>query len=134
MDYLTDAHALLWHMFDPGRLGATAQALFHACDSGQAQVAVPALVVAEMLMVVERGRLPGVTMPQLLVGLAALRASDNYILLALDPDTVISSHAFAVIPDIFDRLITAEANHLGLPLINRDATIRDSGLVPVIWD
>jgi PIN domain nuclease of toxin-antitoxin system len=50
------------------------------------------------------------------------------------PETVIESHTFTAIPDIFDRLVVAEARRLGLPLITRDATIKASGLVSVVWD
>src|SRR3712207_5907116 len=114
MDYVTDTHAILWHLFAPNRLGASARAAFHDCDSGASHIYLPALVVAEMIMVVERSRLPGVTMPQLLMQLNAVQASTNYTMLPLLPQTVIASHTLVTIPDIFDRLIVAEAQRLGM--------------------
>jgi len=35
--------------------------------------------------------------------------------------------------DPFDALICAAARHLDLPLLSRDAAVRRSGLVEVIW-
>jgi PIN domain nuclease of toxin-antitoxin system len=47
---------------------------------------------------------------------------------------VIASHTLTAISDIFDRLIVADTRRLGVPLLSRDTTIRDSGLVTTIWD
>ncbi len=63
-----------------------------------------------------------------------MKSQPNYELMPLDPELVISSHTLTAIPDIFDRLIVAEALRLNLPLITRDSVIRASGLVNVIWD
>ena len=134
MEYLTDAHALLWHLYGPQRLGAEARQAFADADAGQACIHVPAVVIAEALMVVQKGRLRGVTLAHLLPRLDAMATSDNYPLCSLLPHTVIVSHHYTVIPDIFDRLIVTEAISRGLPLLTRDAMIRASGLVAVIWD
>jgi PIN domain nuclease of toxin-antitoxin system len=53
---------------------------------------------------------------------------------AIVESTVIGSHTLTAIPDIFDRLIVAEARRLSLPLITRDTAISGSGLVSVVWD
>ena len=134
MDYVTDAHAILWHLFAPRRLGSAAQHAFQSTDAGASHILVPAVVVAEMIMVAERGRLPGVSVPQVLAELAVIRASTNYTLLALLPETVVASHTLTAIPDIFDRLIVAEARRLSVPIISRDGPMRASGLVSLIWD
>ncbi len=70
----------------------------------------------------------------LLPRLDAMATSDNDPLCPLLPHTVIASHHYTVIPDIFDRLIVAEAILRGLPLLTRDTVIRASGLVAVVWD
>lgn len=126
MDYITDAHALLWHLYWPQRLGEAAQRVFADVDAGQARIHVPAVVVAEAVMVVQKGRLPGASLEHLLPHLRAMAESDNYPLLPLLPETVIASHVYTTIPDIFDRLIVAEAIAHGLPLITRDPVIRQS--------
>jgi PIN domain nuclease of toxin-antitoxin system len=134
MDYLVDTHALLWHLFAPRRLGMAAQAALAAVDAGAARALILAVVVAEMSMVVERGQLPGVTVAQLLAQFSTIKAVVNYALLPLSPDTVIASHTLTAIPDIFDRLVVAEAAQLDLPLILRDPAIVASGYVRLVWD
>jgi len=134
VDHITDAHALLWHLYWPQRLGGAAQRVFADADAGQARIHVPAVVVAEAVMVAQKGRLPGASLEHLLPHLRAMAESDNYPLLPLLPETVIASHVYTTIPDIFDRLIVTEAIARGLPLITRDPVIRQSGLASTIWD
>lgn len=88
MNYLTDAHALLWHLYWSQRLGSAAQRVFLDADTGQVCIYVPAVVVAEAIMVVQKGRLPGASLDHLLPHLRAMAASDNYPLSPLFPETV----------------------------------------------
>ncbi|WP_044965335.1 type II toxin-antitoxin system VapC family toxin [Sorangium cellulosum] len=127
-EHVTDTHALVWSMYAPSRLGSA------ATDAGSARIYVPAVVIAETIMVVERGRLPGIALAHLLPRLEAMRTSDNYRLTSLLPEVVLASHTLSAIPDIFDRLIVAEAIHRGTPLISKDSVIRQSALVTTLWD
>lgn len=134
MNYVADTHALLWYFFAPGRLGAAAASALVAAHLGSVQISVPAIVLSEMIMAVEKNRLPGVTMPKLLAEFNRMQGSASYIFLPLTPALVIQSHKNTVIPDIFDRLIATEAQLQGCPLITRDPVIINSGLVTTIWD
>ena len=134
MEYVTDAHALLWHLYWSQRLGVAARRIFSEADSGQTCIRVPAVVVAEVLMVVQKGRLPGASLDHLIPELRAMAESDNYPLSPLLPETVIASHEYTLIPDIFDRLIVTEAILSDLPIVTRDPVIRESGLVTTLWD
>lgn len=132
-ELVTDTHALLWHLYRPANLGSKAREVFEEADAGRARIHIPALVVAEALMIAEKGRIPGVDLERLVPHLSAARLSDNYPLSDLRFDTVLASHELTAIPDIFDRLIVTEAMVRKLPLVSRDPVIRDSGLVAVIW-
>lgn len=134
VQYVTDTHALLWHLYMPSRLGAAAQAAFHAADQGDAIIHIPAVVLAEILMVIQRGRLAGITLAQLLPHVEAIQGSRNFLLSSLHPATILGSHVLTAIPDIFDRLIVAEAIERQTALLSRDGVIRASGLVPLVWD
>jgi PIN domain nuclease of toxin-antitoxin system len=134
MNYISDAHALLWHLYWPQRLGKAAQQVFSDVDAGQAVIVIPAVVVAEVIMVVQKGRLSGASLDHLIPYLHSMNESENYPLAPLLPKTVIASHEHTIIPDIFDRLIVTEAILRDLSIITRDQTIRESGLVSTIWD
>lgn len=133
-ELVADTHAFLWHLYLPARLGAAAREAFAETDAGRTRIYIPALVVAESLMVVQKGRLAGVQLETLVAHLSAALHSDNYVLPDLEAKMVLDSHPFVVIPDIFDRLIVVEAVARGLPLLTRDPVIRGSGLVPTVWN
>lgn len=134
MEYVADTHPLLWNLFIPKRLGRAAFAVFREVDRGNAKLYVPTIVVSEMLMVVEKSRIPNVTMQDLLDEISLMELSQYHQLLPLLPETAVASRTLTAIPDIFDRLIAAEALRLGLPLITHDSVITNSGSVSVVWD
>lgn len=134
-ELVSDAHAFLWHLYRPVRLRPAARQAFEAADAGEALIHLPAVAVAEALMVAQKRRIPGLTLERLLPHLEAIHQNDSFFQLAdLQASVVLESHKLIAIPDIFDRLIVAEAIHRELPLITRDATIRESGLVEIVWD
>ena len=132
--HVVDTHALLWYLYSPNRLGAAALAALDAANGGSAAVLVPVLVLAEAVMVVQKGRLAGVDAARGMLGLHAVVASQGFIVAELDAVTVLDSARLTAIPDIFDRLIVAEAAERGIPLITKDAVIVASGTVATIWD
>lgn len=133
-ELVTDTHGFLWHLYAASKLGTKAKEAFAAADAGKLRIFIPALVVAEALMVSEKRRIDGLDTEGLLPQLRAARFSDNYVLSDLRASTVLASHQLTAIPDIFDRLIVAEALERGLALLSRDSVIRESGLVQTIWD
>jgi len=42
--------------------------------------------------------------------------------------------AVTAVSEMHDRIIVAAAHTFGVPLITRDATIRQAGIVECIWD
>ncbi|MGH9766999.1 MAG: type II toxin-antitoxin system VapC family toxin [Blastocatellia bacterium] len=133
-EYVVDTQAMIWFLFASNRLKQTARVALRDAVVGKARIYLPAVVIAEMIMIVEKRRIPGAAMAQLINHLHWMKSQPNYELLPLDPELVISSRTLTTVPDIFDRLIVAEALRLGLPLITSDSVIRSSGLVNVIWD
>jgi len=99
-----DAHALVWHLSKPARLGRAAARLLRDADRGRTAVLIPAIVAVELTLLRQAGRnTTGV--PQL----ESLR-------------------------DPFDRMVVAAARAAGAPLVTGDATIHASALVDVVWD
>lgn len=133
-EMVADTHSFLWHLYLPSRLGSAARESFAETDRGNCRIYIPALVAAEAIMVVQKNRLPGVDVEELIAHLGVALHSENYVLSDLRAKMVLDSHPFSVIPDIFDLLVVVEAVARGLPLSFRDSVIRDSGLVPMIWD
>jgi len=121
-------------MYHHQSIGKAARAAFEGCTAGTAHIYIPAVVISEMIMVVERNRIPALTMAQCIADLEKLRLDPGYTLLSLEPERIIASHTLTAIPDIFDRLIVAEARHRNVPLITRDTLIVAAGVVETVWD
>lgn len=127
--YVTDTHALIWYLGGSPLLGDAARQAFDDAVSGESQVIVPAIVLAEMVMLVEKGRSDvGIS-----AVMSALRSASGFVLNSLAPDVALSIRSFSALPDIHDRLIVGEALANSAVLITRDQAIAASGLVPIAW-
>ena len=129
--YVTDTHALLLYLFTPEKLESTALSIFDGIGSDDPLV-VPAVVVAEMAMVVERRRI-GATVNELIEVIKSLRREGVCVFPPLTADDILASSSIVGIPDIFDRLIVYEAQKRDAVLITKDEAIISSALVSTTW-
>ncbi len=130
--YVADAHTLLWRISDDKRLSKTAGAALDRVDNGEATLVIPAVALAEVFMTLEKGRIVWVKQTRNEV-VEGWQNANNIRLTALTAEIVIESLTLIMIPEIFDRLIAAEAKMLNAPLITKDPEIIASGLVTVVW-
>lgn len=115
---LLDTHAFLWFLFDDPRLSATAA---QAIEDSGTRNAISIASLWEITIKAQLGRLSlGMSLPVFLdrfvegrdldvlgIDPANLRYYDNLPLLHRDP---------------FDRLLIAQAQNAGLPIVTRDPT------------
>ncbi len=127
--YVTDTHSLLWYLGGSPLLGNAARSAFDEAAAGSSEMSVPAIVLAELIMLVEKRR-SVIDMTRIV---AALRAAPGFRLTSLSPEAAIRIQSLTTLSDIHDRLIVAEALEAGATLITRDQAITASGLVPVVW-
>ena len=132
-EFVTDTHALCWHLLGDTRLSPMARRLFLGADTGEHRAFVPTITLIEIVYLAEKGRID----PALVD--SVLRLLDNvagsYIVAPLDLGTarVLRDVPRSLVADMPDRIIVATARQLELPLISRDAAIRRTGLVRAIW-
>lgn len=131
--FLADAHALYWHLLEAPNLSAGARGVLSEADRGDHRIVVPGIALVELVYLIERGRVAPEPLEVLMRRTA--RPASSYTLAALDEETVRALRRVprSAVPDMPDRIITATALQLGLPLITRDEAIRRSGIVPVVW-
>lgn len=128
-DYVTDTHSLLWYFTRPQRLGSAAKAAFGAVDAGSARLLVPVIVLAELVFVIEAGRVRA----DLETLWRQLLAIPNVEIIELSAARVYQLRELTAIAEMHDRLIVAEAVARNATIITRDQAIAASGLVSTLW-
>ncbi len=128
---VTDTHPLLFHAAGKGVLGPKARAQFAGAEAGKTLVYVPAAVIWEVALLARAVRLnlrrPVRAFFDDLFSNPAYQPHDLTAAQICDADDLRFTR------DPFDGLIVAAARDLGLPLMTRDVTIRESGSVRTIW-
>jgi PIN domain nuclease of toxin-antitoxin system len=128
---VTDTHALLFHAAAAQALGRRAAAHFEACERQQALVYIPMAVIWEISLLARASRVNLRRPVREFFG--DLFSSPSYHSIELSADQVYVADELRFTRDPFDALIVAAARSLDLPLLTRDADIRASGTVRVVW-
>jgi PIN domain nuclease of toxin-antitoxin system len=129
---VADTHAVIWYVFGDKRLSTTARAFMDAAASNSQQIGLSAITFAEIVYLVEKGRVPADTLNQLLVLLDTPGSAFSEIPFNRRIAEALPRVDRLKVPDLPDRIITATALELGVPLISRDARIQVSGIA-TIW-
>lgn len=132
MAVVLDTHLAIRYLRPSKELSPAAlQAIRRAVSSGK-PIYVSAISLVETIFLVEKGRLPLEALKRLE---AALKDTASGLMVA-PVDTAVADSVSkvprTVVPDMPDRIITATAIHLGLPLITRDQRIQSAG-ISTIW-
>ena len=56
--YVTDTHALLWHLVGSDRLSARVRSIFRQADVNESHIIVPTIVLVEIVYLIEKARIP----------------------------------------------------------------------------
>jgi PIN domain nuclease of toxin-antitoxin system len=128
---VTDTHALVFHAAGGGKLGSRAAAIFARCERREAIIYVPAVVMWECSLLARVSRIH--VRRTLRAFFDDLFSNPAYQPLDVTPEQIFAADDMTFTRDPFDALICASAQTLGVPLITRDAQIRASGAVKVIW-
>ncbi|MCP4111566.1 MAG: type II toxin-antitoxin system VapC family toxin [Desulfobacteraceae bacterium] len=131
--YVTDTHAIIWHLQDHPNLSAGVRQIFSQADEGTATVLIPSIVLVEMVYLAEKTRIPEDLLDSTLDFIGA--DSMNYESAPLDFSVVSSLRLIprSTVPDMPDRIIAATALALDLPLLSRDSAIHNVSEIEVIW-
>jgi len=128
---VADTHALVFHASGSGRLGPKAARHFDACERGEAIVYVPATVMWEVSLLARAVRI-NLHRP-VRAFFDDLFSNSAFQPLETTAEHVLIADELRFTRDPFDALIVAAARDLKLPLLTRDAAIRESGTVSIIW-
>ncbi|MEK7874140.1 MAG: type II toxin-antitoxin system VapC family toxin [Chloroflexota bacterium] len=130
MPYVTDTHALVWHMTSDRRLSKNAREIFEKADRHEERIVIPCIVFFEILYLTEKKKL----IARFDEFVSLVRPSTNYVVESLSLPIVERCREIprAQVRDPWDRLIAATSLHLGLPLLTRDAKLAKTGM-KTVW-
>jgi PIN domain nuclease of toxin-antitoxin system len=128
---VTDTHPLIFHALGTRALGPKAARIFEQCERQEAVLYVPAAVIWECTLLARVSRINLRRTSREFF--ADLFSNPAYHPLDLTPDQVFVADELRFSRDPFDVLVCAAAQSLDLPLVTRDAAIRGSGAVKVMW-
>jgi PIN domain nuclease of toxin-antitoxin system len=128
---VTDTHALIFHAAGTGKLGPRAAAFFDRCERRAAILYVPTIVIWECSLLARVSRIN--LRRTVRAFFDDLFSNPAYQPIDITPQQIYLADELRFNRDPFDALICATARTIDLPLITRDADIRGSGVVKVIW-
>jgi PIN domain nuclease of toxin-antitoxin system len=129
---VADTHTALWYLLRNPRLSAVARTFMDNAASAGDDIVVSPISLAEIVYLVEKGRLPASAYDELRIAL-----TDPGFVLHEAPFTgelveVMRQVPRTDVPDMPDRIVAATALYFGVPVISRDGRIRASG-VQTVW-
>ena len=129
MNFVTDTHALLWWFADSPRISLKASEIFEKCEKGENVIFIPSIVIAEALSIFDKKRV-SFNFKNLF---KKIRASNNFVLIALDYPVLQKMIDLREIPELHDKIIVSTAKYLKLPIITKDKILQNLSSIKTIW-
>jgi len=129
---IADTHTAIWYLFSDPRLGKAASAFIDDTVAKGDHIGVSAISIAEMVYLIEKGRIPANALNDLHAATADPKAVLQHVMLDENIAMKMAEVPRQDLPDLPDRVIAATALFHGVPVLSRDGRIRSSQ-VQTIW-
>jgi PIN domain nuclease of toxin-antitoxin system len=129
---VADTHAAIWFLSGDPRLSAAAKDFFDKAAIARRKIVLSPISLAEVVYLIEKKRLPATAFDDLRAALS----NPNHVLeeapFTADVVAAMRQVSREAVPDMPDRIVSATAVFLGVPLISCDGRIRASN-VQTVW-
>ncbi|PIQ93624.1 MAG: hypothetical protein COV68_08920 [Nitrospirae bacterium CG11_big_fil_rev_8_21_14_0_20_41_14] len=127
--YIADTHSLIWYLLNSSKLSPNANQVFREIENGRAKLIIPAIVLAEIIFLVQKGKIQA----DLDALLLKVQESENFQVSTLGLNELLCLKEQTEIPEIHDRFIVCEAILKKAKIITKDKKIKDSRIVEIVW-
>jgi PIN domain nuclease of toxin-antitoxin system len=127
-----DTTATIWYLFSDPRLGTPASAFIEETVGAGDHIGISAITIAEMVYLIEKGRIPSGTLNDLRDATADPATVLRHVPFDENIATKMTEVPRQDVPDLPDRIIGATALFYGVPVLSRDNRIRASS-IQTIW-
>ena len=128
MNYVTDAHTIVWYFMDDPQLSQNARQAFDETIAAGV-IIIPTIVLAEIMYISQTGR-SSMTFEETL---AHIEMYENFRIAALELDILKVAASISVNLEMHDKLIVATALYFNAHLITKDEQITQSRIVNTVW-
>jgi predicted nucleic acid-binding protein len=125
--YVVDTHALAWFIARSARLSRRAAEVLRKAEQGKASVLVPTVVLAELLYISERKRVP-VSLTEIL---NRIGSGGYFQVVPFDWAVFERMMKISKALEIHDRIIVATAKVYGAKVISKDEWIKRA--TAIVW-
>jgi PIN domain nuclease of toxin-antitoxin system len=129
---VADTHTALWYLLGNPRLSEKARTFIDDAARSGGGLALSAISMAEIVYLVEKGRLQEAAYEALKAALEARDYVIEEVSLTIQIVEAMRQVPRADIPDLPDRIVAATAIYFSVPVISRDGRIRASN-VQTVW-
>lgn len=125
---LADTHALIWYLFDEEQLSSAGRMALDGAIEAGFPILVSAISIIEVVYLEEKHKISAGAAER--IRQACETEDPSLEIVPVDARIAHGIHQIArtSVPDMPDRVITATAVALGVPLVTRDEKIRASGV------
>jgi PIN domain nuclease of toxin-antitoxin system len=128
---VADTHAVVWYLYDDPRLSKVSRSWIETAAASGNQIGLSSITLAEIIYLIEKGRIDERTLARLLAELDATDAVLVEIPFDRRVAEVLGQVPRSQVPDLPDRIIAATALSIQAPVISRDRRIQTSHLTTV---
>jgi PIN domain nuclease of toxin-antitoxin system len=129
---IADTHATIWYLFSDPRLGSAASAFIDDTLTRGDHIGVSAITIAEMVYLIEKGRIPDTALNELHTATADPGAVLRHVPFDQNVAMKMTEVPRQEVPDLPDRVIGATALFYSVPVLSRDSRILSSS-IRTIW-
>jgi PIN domain nuclease of toxin-antitoxin system len=129
---IADTHATIWYLFSDPRLGSAASAFIDDTLTRGDHIGVSAITIAEMVYLIEKGRIPATALNELHTATADPGAVLRHVPFDQNVAMKMTEVPRQEVPDLPDRVIGATALFYSVPVLSRDSRILSSS-IRTIW-
>lgn len=131
-DIVIDTHIAIWYFADPTLLSKPAE---NAIDNAETNgtIFVSAITIVELIYLIEKGKIPSDVLIELRKALDDSTTAFRLIELSREISDEVENIPRLTVPKMPDRIISATALHLNLPLVTKDHKIQALQNIQIIW-
>ncbi|HEX8287645.1 MAG TPA: type II toxin-antitoxin system VapC family toxin [Pyrinomonadaceae bacterium] len=131
-DVVIDTHAVIWYFADATQLSKPAETAIENAEANGI-IFVSAIAIIELLYLIEKGKIPRDILDLLRYALDDSTTAFRLIEISREIADQVENIPRPTVPDMPDRIISATALHLNLPLVTKDNKIQALQNIQTIW-